>query len=295
MLSTQGLLDKAYVKVAFDAVKRRDEVLTFNARYEATDERIDTLALIPPIPISLDRTRVVRGGVEGLTRWREAGMTFTYGANFSRGMDALGARTIDRANALLPLSRLGADAVFLKFDGRFEAHQSLPMDFFWSLAVSGQTPLNKPMLTSEQFDITGSRALSGFTSGALPGDRGWVARAEFGQTFAPVGRSSSSPTSSLRPANASSKIRPFSSSSVSARETTAPACGSTLPRKTCRKPTASSNGATATSTAMRASTASASLPASSCAIELHRDLRRASAGGRCVAAVPSVALPYRMA
>jgi hemolysin activation/secretion protein len=186
LLSTQGLLDKAYVKVAFDAVKRRDEVLTFNARYEATDERIDTLALIPPLPISLDRTRVVRGGFEGLTRWREAGMTFTYGANFSRGMDALGARTIDRADALLPLSRLGADAVFLKFDGRFEAYQSLPMDFFWSLAVSGQTPLNKPMLTSEQFDITGSRALSGFTSGALPGDRGWVARAEFGQTFVPI-------------------------------------------------------------------------------------------------------------
>lgn len=131
--------------------------------------------------------RVVRGGVDGLSRWREAGMTFTYGANVSRGLDGLGARTIDHANALLPLSRAGADAVFVKLDGRFEAYQSLPMDFFWSLAVSGQTPLNKPMLTSEQFDITGSKALSGFTSGALPGDRGWVARAEFGQTFAPVG------------------------------------------------------------------------------------------------------------
>jgi hemolysin activation/secretion protein len=186
LFATQGHFDRAYAKIAVDAVKRRDSTLSINARYEATDERIDTLALTPAIPISQDRTRVVRIGFEGSARWREAGMTFTYSGTFSRGLDALGARTIDRATALLPLSRLGADAEFVKFDGRFEIYQSLPMDFFWSVAVSGQTPFNKPMLTSEQFDITGSKALSGFTSGALPGDRAWVARAEFGQTFAPV-------------------------------------------------------------------------------------------------------------
>jgi hemolysin activation/secretion protein len=186
LFATQGHFDRAYAKVAVDAIKRRDSVLGLNARYEATDERIDTLALTPAIPISQDRTRVVRTGFDGLTRWREAGMTFTYSGTLSRGLDAFGARTIDRATALLPLSRLGADAEFVKLDGRFEVYQSLPMDFFWSVAVSGQTPFNKPMLTSEQFDITGSKALSGFTSGALPGDRAWVARAEFGQTFAPI-------------------------------------------------------------------------------------------------------------
>jgi hemolysin activation/secretion protein len=183
IFATQGLLDRAYAKLAFDAVKRRDTGLTFSARYDATDERIDTLALTPALPISLDRTRVVRGGVEGLWRWREAGITLTYGSNLSHGLDGLGARTIDKANALLPLSRLGTDAVFTKLDGHAEIYQSLPEDFFWSVAASGQTPFNKPMLTSEQFDLTGSRALSGFTSGALPGDRGWVVRGEFGRAF----------------------------------------------------------------------------------------------------------------
>jgi hemolysin activation/secretion protein len=78
------------------------------------------------------------------------------------------------------------DADFIKVDGRFELYQSLPMDFFWSLAASGQYSFNKPVFTSEQFDITGSKALSGFTSGSLPGDGAWVARGEFGYTFAPI-------------------------------------------------------------------------------------------------------------
>jgi hemolysin activation/secretion protein len=38
-------------------------------------------------------------------------------------------------------------------------------------------------LTSEQFDIDGSRMLSGFTAGSLPGDTAWVVRGEFGHNF----------------------------------------------------------------------------------------------------------------
>jgi hemolysin activation/secretion protein len=186
LFATQGHFDRAYVKLGIDAIKRRDQVLNFNARFEATDERVDTLALVPPVPLSADRTRVVRASVEGIARWREAGMTFTYSGTVSKGLDAFGARTIGDANPLLPLSRLGADADFIKADGRLEVYQSLPMDFFWSLAAAGQLPFNKPMLTSEQFDITGAKALSGFTSGSLPGDRAWVARAEFGYTYAPI-------------------------------------------------------------------------------------------------------------
>jgi len=186
IFATQGHFDRGYFKLAGDAIKRRDRVLSFNARFEATDERVDTLAFVPSFPLSEDRTRVVRASFEGLERWREAGMTFSYSGTFSQGVTGLGARTIDDASFLLPLSRAGADADFFKADGRFDIYQSLPMDFFWSLAVSGQYPFNKPMLTSEQFDITGSKALSGFTSGALPGDRAWVARGEFGYTYAPI-------------------------------------------------------------------------------------------------------------
>jgi hemolysin activation/secretion protein len=192
IFATQGHFDRAYFKLGVDAIKRRDQVLNFNARFEATDERVDLLAFIPPVPHSLDRTRVVRTSFEGLTRWREAGLTFNYSGNFSKGLDAFGARTASDATPLGPddstplLSRQGADAEFVKLDGRFEIYHSLPQDFFWSLALSGQYPFNKPMLTSEQFDITGSKALSGFTSGSLPGDRAWVARGEFGYTYAPL-------------------------------------------------------------------------------------------------------------
>lgn len=186
LFATQGHFDRGYFKLGVDAIKRRDQLLNFNARFEATDERVDTLALVPSVPLSADRTRVVRASFDGLTRWREAGLTFSYSGTVSKGLDIFGARTVEHANALLPLSRLGADAEFVKLDGRFEVYHSLPQDFFWSLAVAGQLPLNKPMLTSEQFDITGSKALSGFTSGSLPGDRAWVARAEFGHTYAPL-------------------------------------------------------------------------------------------------------------
>ena len=192
LFATQGHFDRGYFKLGVDAIKRRDQVLSFNARFEATDERVDSLVFVPPVPLSEDRTRVVRATFEGLERWREAGLTFNYSGTFSQGVTGLGARTIDDAtprtfdDIVTPLSRYQADADFVKVDGRFELYQSLPMDLFWSLSVSGQYSFNKPMLTSEQFDITGSKALSGFTSGSLPGDRGWVSRAEFGHTYAPI-------------------------------------------------------------------------------------------------------------
>jgi len=81
------------------------------------------------------------------------------------------------------LSRDGAGPVFNKLDGRFEVYQALPQDFFTSVAVSGQTGFMNPLLKSEQYDITGVKALSGFTSGAMPGDRAWVVRGEVGRPF----------------------------------------------------------------------------------------------------------------
>ena len=73
--------------------------------------------------------------------------------------------------------------MFNKLDGRFEVYQALPQDFFTSIAASGQTGFHNPLLKSEQYDITGVKALSGFTSGALPGDRAWIVRGEVGRPF----------------------------------------------------------------------------------------------------------------
>ncbi len=180
---SQGLLIHGHARLSYDAIKLRNVELTFNGRFDATDERLDSLFLETPSPLSLDRLRVVRGGFDGIWRLRETGTNFSFGANYSRGLDAFGARRAADANPLLPLSRQGADAVFSKLDGRFEVYQALPQDFFTSIALSGQTGFRNPLLKSEQYDITGVKALSGFTAGAMPGDRAWVVRGEFGKPF----------------------------------------------------------------------------------------------------------------
>jgi hemolysin activation/secretion protein len=181
--ATFGFFEQAHVNVLYELLKRRDAEFTLNAMYEATDERIDTLALTPPVPLNLDRTRVVRGGFEGVWRERTSATTVIYGAQISRGLDALGARTIADASPLLPLSRDGADAVFTKAVGHVEVDQSLPYDFMLAAIAYGQTSFGRPLLTSEQFDITGAKMLSGFTAGELPGDTAWATRAELSHPF----------------------------------------------------------------------------------------------------------------
>lgn len=181
---SQGLLTQGHAKLSYEAIKRRDFELTFNGRFDATNEEIDTLLFVPQIPLSIDRLRVLRGSVDGIWRLRESGTTFGFGTTFSRGIDGLGARTAADADPLTPLSRQGADAVFTKWTGHAEINQSLPYDLFASVGASGQTSFNRALLTSEQYAIDGARMLSGFTAGALPGDTAWVVRGEFGRAFA---------------------------------------------------------------------------------------------------------------
>jgi hemolysin activation/secretion protein len=184
-LATQGNLMQGNVRLSYDVVKLRDFEFTVAGRFDATNESIDSLLFDPRAPISIDRTRVLRGGFDGIWRLRETATTIAFGSYFSRGLSGLGARTAgDVVTGVdTPLSRVGADAVFSKLDGRVELNQSLPYDFFASFAAFGQTSFNTPLLTSEQFDITGAKMLSGFTAGSLPGDTSWVVRSELGRPF----------------------------------------------------------------------------------------------------------------
>jgi hemolysin activation/secretion protein len=180
---SQGNLTQGHAKLAYAFLKRRNAELTFSARFDATDEQLETLAFDPPIVLSLDRVRALRFGAEGVLRFRETGTVVGYSATYSRGLDAFGARTAADADVFLPLSRAGADAVFSKLQGRIDITQSLPESFFVSVGASGQTAFNKPLLNSEQFDIVGARMLSGYTSGNFAGDAGWVVRGELGRAF----------------------------------------------------------------------------------------------------------------
>jgi hemolysin activation/secretion protein len=186
VVATLGRFRQARARLAYDLIKRRDVQLTFSARFDATDESVDALLTSPPTPLSLDRVRALRAGVDGIWRMRETGTTISYAGTFSHGLNALGARTAADATPLLPLSRHGADATFDKLDGRVDVLQALPQDFYLSLGVAAQTSFNKPLLTSEQLGIVGANMLSGFTAGALAGDNAWVVRGEAGHssTFA---------------------------------------------------------------------------------------------------------------
>lgn len=180
---SQGLLSQGHVRLSYAAVKQRDFELTLNTRFDGTNEEVDTLLFTPQVPLQVDRLRVMRAGFDGVWRLRETGTTLNFGSTFSRGLKGLGARTAADADPLTPLSRQDADAVFSKWDGHVEVNQSLPYDFSTSIAASGQTGFNHALLTSEQYDLTGAKMLSGFTSGALPGDRAWILRGEFGRSF----------------------------------------------------------------------------------------------------------------
>jgi hemolysin activation/secretion protein len=180
---TKGVYNEGYAKLSYELLKRRDYELTFSEMLDAANETIETLAAMPIAPLSEDRVRALRTGANGIWRLREYGTTVTYSATWSRGMDALGARSINVATPVLPLSRQGADAAFNKINGQIEIDQALPQDFFDDFYAAGQDSFHRALLTSEQFDIDGAKLLSGFTAGSLPGDTAWIVRDELGRSF----------------------------------------------------------------------------------------------------------------
>ena len=182
-VASQGKLTEGYLELSYDLIKRRDIGLTLRGRFDMTDEEVDLLALTPAVPLSLDRMRVLRGGVDGYWRHPVSATSISFGVTLSQGLDAFGARSAADATALLPLSRQGADAAFTKLSGHVILTQGLPAGLFVTLAGYGQTSFNEPLVTSEQLDIVGANMLSGYDAGTFVGDTAWVTRAELGHPF----------------------------------------------------------------------------------------------------------------
>jgi hemolysin activation/secretion protein len=180
LAQTQGIFRQNTYVLAYDAIKKRDSQLTFSGRFDATYERVDTLVLTPPVSLRLDEVRPVRASVDGAWRLREIDTSIAFGATVSRGLNALGARTLADATPELPLSRQGADAVFTKLNLGLAITKYLPSDFFVATTSYAQSSFRRPLLTSEQFDIIGPKMVSGLPVGLLPGDAAWVVRTELG-------------------------------------------------------------------------------------------------------------------
>jgi hemolysin activation/secretion protein len=127
--------------------------------------------------LSLDRLRIVRFANDGdvLTPW---GATISGRATASFGIDGLGARTAADASVLLPLSRLGADATFQKFDAVLGYNQSIVEHLVVSVSARAQYSFNAPLLRSEQIGIANTTGLSAFDAGSIVGDQGYVVRGE---------------------------------------------------------------------------------------------------------------------
>lgn len=157
----------------------RGRAANFNSEvaFDAQDETQSLFVAGAPVPLSLDRLRIVRFTNDGdvLTPW---GATISGRATGSFGIDGLGARAAADASALLPLSRQGADASFQKVDISLGYAQTL-IDH---LAVTGtaraQTSFGQALLRSEQIGIANTAGLSAFDAGTLVGDEGYVVRGE---------------------------------------------------------------------------------------------------------------------
>ncbi len=151
----------------------------------ALDVTRDALNILrPPInaPFSLDRLRIVRLSGLGDIRFENGGF-LTGSATLSLGIDGLGARTAADAT-ILPLSRMGANADFQKFDALLAYTQPLFDPLILNLYARGQTSFGQVMPRSEQIGFASFAELSTFDAGTLAGDSGVVFRSEVAAPFA---------------------------------------------------------------------------------------------------------------
>src|ERR1700722_10079048 len=144
----------------------RGRAANFNSEvaFDAQDEQQSLFVGGDPVPLSLDRLRIVRFANDGdvLTPW---GATISGRATASFGIDGLGARSAAEASPILPLSRQGADASFQNFDVVLNYNQALVDHLAISGSARAQTSFNAPLLPSEQIGIANTTGLSAFDAG----------------------------------------------------------------------------------------------------------------------------------
>lgn len=182
LIQTNSDYDRLSFRLRYPWLRSRAANFTSEVTFDATQE---TLGLNLPglsVPLSLDRLRIARLAGEGDLRLPTGGL-FAGRATLSLGLDGLGARTAAEATPILPLSRLGSDASFQKFEIAASFTQPLPQDFVLGLYARGQTSFGQPLPRSEQIGTASFQELSTFDAGSLSGDSGFVFRSELSRPF----------------------------------------------------------------------------------------------------------------
>ena len=171
-----GDLEVVSLNISYPLLLRRGFTLRGRGTFEHIDETLESVTAGVATPVTHDRLSVVRASLQA--NGCEPPVCFASLAEFSRGIDILGARRAGDIDAAEPLSRQSADAVFSHARASFALSTAIDDDYELSLQASGQGSFSGALLTPEQIGITGPSTLSGFSSGSLSGDHGWYLRSE---------------------------------------------------------------------------------------------------------------------
>ncbi|MEX0285259.1 MAG: ShlB/FhaC/HecB family hemolysin secretion/activation protein [Paracoccaceae bacterium] len=180
LVPTNSAYDRLSARLYYPWVRSRSFNLSSQFILDRTSDEQNLLVLGNEVPIYQDELSVLRATLVA-NRTFDNGSIANAEAVFSRGIDAFGARRAGGGGT--PLSRAGADSVFSKFV--LGAGYAKPFENGVNLSVNArlQTGFGNPLLVSEQFNATGAQELSSFSSGAIKGDSGWVARGEVSKQY----------------------------------------------------------------------------------------------------------------
>jgi hemolysin activation/secretion protein len=176
-LRLQNVFNRASIFVSAATLRSRFRWQNVKLSFDASTEEQTTGILGFPVPLFTDRTRVARFGIDGsepIILYGRMG----YELELSQGFNGLGARSIDDATPLRPLSRFGADAEFTRLQGALNVVMPLGGAFSAQMALRGQASFGDPLLRSEQGNIASSELISGPPAGLLVGDDTFAGRIE---------------------------------------------------------------------------------------------------------------------
>ncbi|WP_238183792.1 ShlB/FhaC/HecB family hemolysin secretion/activation protein [Methylobacterium trifolii] len=183
LIQTTSDYDRLSFRLRYPWLRSRAANFYSEVTFDATHEQLGLVLPAAAVPLSLDRLRILRLSGDGDIRLDSGGILAGRGT-LSLGIDGLGARSAADATPILPLSRLGSDAEFQKFDAAITFTQPLPQDFVFGFYARGQTSFGQALARSEQIGTASFQELSTFDAGSLAGDSGWVVRSEIAHPFA---------------------------------------------------------------------------------------------------------------
>lgn len=179
LLDTNSTYKRAAIRASYPLIKIRYTSLVATVGFDATS----LTQSANPFAASLfdDQLRVLRLGL-AVDQVFEIKTAASLGIDLSRGIHGLGSRSASEATAESPLSQIGADDSFTKWEGHGSVRRDLPGKFVADLQLRAQYVAKHPLLLAEKFTLGGPTDLSAYDFANFSGDRGWVARAELQNT-----------------------------------------------------------------------------------------------------------------